>query len=117
MNCITYTACEETASFGVSSELATVISKTGTYCDVDFVEIIGGTGCGNSNLINRFCGTAFSAGELSNSAGIGMVCDCLSPFTVTFVTDSIGAEGIAPTVAGNSQRGFCLEYNQVANSP
>lgn len=102
-SCVQYTPCSDTPTFSVSG---TATSKTGSNCSTDWLEIQGGTTCGGSNtLINRYCGSKFSNAD--GGTVDGSVCDCNSPFSLTFVSNSEAVEAPAATAV---QRGFCLEY-------
>merc|ERR1712226_446055 len=88
--------------------------EQGSYCSLDFLEITGlKKECGtNSGGVDRVCGGAFNV-EFGNTIIASTLCDCSAPFNVQFVTNAL-AEDTKATATDQPQRGFCLQYQQVA---
>merc|ERR1712226_1211625 len=88
--------------------------EQGSCCSLDFLEITGlKKECGtNSGGVDRVCGGAFNV-EFGNTIIASTLCDCSAPFNVQFVTNAL-AEDTKATATDQPQRGFCLQYQQVA---
>jgi hypothetical protein len=114
--CIKYSLCDDTYSYAIQNDAAIATGAySGSYCSLDFIEIAGlHKDCGSmlSGTVNRVCGYAFNI-ELGNTVIASTLCDCTAPFQLQFVTNGI-AQDTEATGTDQPQRGFCLQYQQVA---
>jgi len=112
MCCIQYSPCSDSNSWAFDNKVDDD-TKIGTNCSQDYIEISGVLGQCNSQseafLLDKICGEIFGIVD-TNAIAAQLVCDCTAPFAVQFITNTIGAD----TPGGQTQRGFCLEYKQVA---
>merc|ERR1719412_1095769 len=114
--CIKYSLCGDTLSYSIQNFVTTPGiaggAYSGSYCTVDYLEITGlKKECGGSNQgVNRVCGYAYNI-ELGNLISASSLCDCSAPFVVQFVTNGLAQDTESVQQA---QRGFCLQYQQVA---
>merc|ERR1712226_300954 len=113
--CVKYSVCSDTYPFAIQN-VATIAAAaySGSYCPLDFLEITGlKKECGtNTGGVDRVCGGAFNV-EFGNTIIASTLCDCSAPFNVQFVTNAL-AEDTKATATDQPQRGFCLQYQQVA---
>merc|ERR1711976_382207 len=112
MCCIQYSPCSDTNSCAFDNK-EDADTKIGTNCSQDYVEISGVLGQCNSQseafLLDKLCGEIFGFVD-TNAIAAQLVCDFTAPFAVNFITNAIAED----STGGLAQRGFCLEYKQVA---
>jgi len=115
--CVQYTVCEGViGAFSLDSQVvgaASIVTQglQDTFCTADYVSIpSSSTTCtaNNNNLFTKYCGNNLGAGSTNVNQPI---CDCSAPFRVNFRTDGlVDAQSI---VAIQSNRGVCLDYEQI----
>jgi len=113
--CIKYSLCSDTYTFAIQNVAAIASGAySGSYCTIDFLEIthLKAECHGTHQGVNRVCGHAFNV-QLGNTINASSLCDCTAPFIVQFTTNAL-AQDTKATATDQPQRGFCLQYQQVA---
>merc|ERR1712004_172028 len=122
--CTEYSVCGDSVenfSFDATIDAATAAdqkSMIGTQCSIaiadmtssgDYITIeSSGAQCGETSL-SRYCG--YKLNPVYEQIESVPVCDCTSPFTVGVHFDAFPEASSA--IAGNPNRGFCLDYLQI----
>jgi len=112
--CIQYNSCSDPNSYAFDNKIAADNGDQGSNCSQDYIEISGvsatcDAGSNGAVIGDRLCGTVLTFIDGTGNTS-PIVCDCTAPFQVQFRSNANAQE----TIQTIAQRGFCLEYKQLA---
>ena len=97
--------CADANSYSLDTLAIAAMSKVGTDCTADYIEIpgVGGQCYTNAGVYEtaRLCGNIFNVNRLVGDT-LPAVCDCTKPFTVRIKTNGVIDAGIAAVQRGVS---------------